>query len=75
VNLKCQSPAPLYIYLSDEFTKSQVQIVHVVLLGISAGVSLISDFLMLMRLLFSACLMGSACDDVKLFEIVENWSK
>jgi hypothetical protein len=33
---------------------------------------LISDFLMLIRLLFSACLMGSAHDGVKLFEIVEN---
>jgi hypothetical protein len=38
----------------------------------SAGVSLISDFLMLMRLLFSAPLMGSAHDGVKLFEILEN---
>jgi hypothetical protein len=46
--------------------------VYVVLLCTSAGVSFISDFLMLMRLLFSAHLMGCALDGVKLFGIVEN---
>jgi hypothetical protein len=40
--------------------------------ALSAGVSLISGFLMLMRLLFSAHHIGSAHDGVKLFTIVEN---
>jgi len=40
--------------------------------ALSAGVSLISGFLMLMRLLFSAHHIGSANDGVKLFTIVEN---
>jgi hypothetical protein len=60
-----------YIYLSDEFTKSQVQLC---MWFCSAQVLLSPWFQtpMLIRLLFSARLMGSAHDGVKLFEIVEN---